>query len=120
VAGLGAASGGLERLRRRQDFDRVFRAGRQVAGRLLVLRLAPGTAGRTRIGIAVGRQVGGAVGRNRVRRRWREVVRLGPKVAGAWDLVLVARAPSRDAPWEALQQAWREALERAGLLAAGG
>ena len=105
----------MGRLRSRRDFDRVFGQGRVLVGRLLVLRVARGTTSGSRIGFAVGRQLGGAVVRNRLRRRWREVVRLGPPLPGEWDLVLVARAPSRLADTAALAAGWREAVRRAGL-----
>jgi ribonuclease P protein component len=103
------------RLRGRADFDRVFRQGRAVAGRLLVIRYARQAEAQTRVAFAVGRQLGGAVLRNRVRRRWREVVRGGPPLRAGWDVVLIARAPCVGASWEALVDAWAEAVRRAGL-----
>lgn len=59
---------GYDSLRRRADFSRVSRRGRRQAGRLLTcLMLA--SRERTRIGVTVSSQVGGAVVRNRLRRR---------------------------------------------------
>ena len=109
-----------DRLRSRADFDKVFRSGRTVANRLVVVRVVPNGLERSRVGFAVGRQLGGAVVRNRVRRRWREVVRLGPPVPPGWDIVLVARGAARDAEWVALAGAWRETLARSGLVTARG
>ena len=91
-----------------------------MASRLVVLRLVRGGPGRTRVGFAAGRQLGGAVVRNRLRRRWREVVRRGPALPKGWDLVVVARAGGRSAPFAALVAAWSDVLRRAGLLGAGG
>ena len=108
-------SSGWTRLRKRADFQRVFLRGRSLAGRLLVLRWAPGSDGTVRIGLAAGRHLGGAVIRNRVRRRWREVIRRGPGLSGAWDLVLVARQPCVDASWSELAGAWADAVRRAGI-----
>jgi ribonuclease P protein component len=108
----------VERLRRRQDFERVFRSGRQAATRLLVVRFMQGTAGRCRLGVAVSRQAGSAVRRNRTRRRVREVVRRGPALAGGWDIVVIARAASREAEWGSLCAAWRELVAHSGVLAA--
>ncbi len=52
---------------------------------------APGTATSSRVGLAVGRAVGGAVERNRVKRWIREAVRRAlPALVGTWDLVIVA------------------------------
>ena len=64
------------RLSRSRDFDTVYRAGRSVSTRYLTLycftRPDPDDDGEPRLGLAVSRQVGGAVVRNRVKRRLRE------------------------------------------------
>jgi ribonuclease P protein component len=110
------------RLRRKQDFDRLFAAGRMVMSSFFVLRFvrssqSPGCA---RIGIAVGRRLGSAVLRNRLRRRWREIVRMGPMIEPGWDLVVVVRAGSRFAPLSVLRDRWVMVLERSGLTVAAG
>jgi len=52
---------------------------------------APGTASSSRVGLSVGRAVGGAVERNRVKRWIREAVRRDlPGLVGTWDLVVIA------------------------------
>jgi ribonuclease P protein component len=60
-------------LRRRSDFARVARHGRRNAGRHLVCLILDGRE-RTRVGMTVSAQVGGAVVRNRVRRRLRAIL----------------------------------------------
>ncbi|HYU20976.1 MAG TPA: ribonuclease P protein component [Chloroflexota bacterium] len=105
------------RLRRDTDFKRVRAAKRSWAHPLLVLFVAPNEAQATRVGISVGKQVGGAVVRNRVRRRVREAVRLRhPELRSGQDLVFIARPPSANADWSALQGATEELLRRAQLL----
>lgn len=112
----------LERLRRRADFDRVFSGGRSVAAALVIVRFARRVppVGTARVGIAVGKRIGSAVVRNRLRRRWREVVRLGPPIAVGWDVVVVVRAGCRSAGWDELRRAWVEALRRGGIGGAAG
>ena len=64
------------RLLRHSDFDRVYKQGkRHFSSHMTVfyLRQAEGSA---RIGFTVGRVLGGAVQRNRIKRRLREAVRL--------------------------------------------
>ena len=71
----------------------------------------------TRIGITVSRGVGGAVVRNRVRRRVREAVRLRyDRLARGWDLVFVARAASAETGGGELARAVEALLRRADLL----
>ncbi len=63
------------RLRRPADFRHVFRDGKRVGGRYLVVHVLLQEEGVSRLGLAVSRKVGRAVVRNRVRRRLREIFR---------------------------------------------
>jgi ribonuclease P protein component len=106
------------RLTRSADFERTTRAGKRWAGDLVVVYHLPG-AGPTRVGLAVGRRIGTAVVRNRVRRRLREAVRpLLPHLAGG-DLVVVARAGAERAEVADLARSIAALAETAGLLAGG-
>lgn len=91
------------RLTRSADFDRVYRRGRSAATRSFVLYAFPSAARddeeRTdaepavRLGVSVGRKVGGAVDRNRVKRVLREAFwALDDQVPEDHDFVIVARA----------------------------
>jgi ribonuclease P protein component len=96
----------------------VRRSGHSWAHPLLILFAARSESGTTRIGITVGRQVGGAVVRNRVRRRISESVRKRHEgLPVGWDLVFVARAASAEAGYWELAAAVEALLVRAGLLA---
>lgn len=95
-----------------------MRAGKQSwAHPLLVLYVAPSDVGLTRAGIVVGKRVGGAVVRNRVRRRIREALRLRhADLPPGYDLVFIAREPSARAAWSELRAAVDRLLRRAKLL----
>lgn len=80
------------RLSRSRDFDAVYRHGRSVSTRFLVLYWFPRVEGdESRLGLAVPRKVGGAVVRNRIRRQLKEVWRQLEEVPGGNDYVFVAR-----------------------------
>jgi ribonuclease P protein component len=89
------------RLSRSRDFDAVYRHGRSVSTRFLVLyRFDRGddTERDARLGIAVPKKIGGAVTRNRIKRRLREAWReLLPTVDEGVDYVLLVRPPLAEA-----------------------
>jgi len=83
------------RLTRSRDFDAVYRHGRSVSTRFLVLYWFPREdAGEPRLGLAVPKASGSAVVRNRIKRQLREIWRakLGEEaIDAASDYVLVVR-----------------------------
>ncbi len=88
------------RLSRSRDFDAVYRHGRSVSTRFLVLywfdRSEEGDD--PRLGIAVPKQLGGAVVRNRIKRQLREAWRAQlDRVPAGSDYVLIARPGLPDA-----------------------
>lgn len=84
------------RLSRSGDFDRAYREGRAHGNRFLVLYAFPRPADEAegaRLGVSVGRKVGGAVERNEVKRALREAFwALDDRLPPTHDFVLVARA----------------------------
>jgi ribonuclease P protein component len=83
------------RLSRSGDFERAYREGRSHANRFVILYAFPRPPGEeegVRLGVSVGRNLGGAVERNKAKRALREAF---PTVAGrlpdGHDYVLVAR-----------------------------
>jgi ribonuclease P protein component len=82
------------RLSRSRDFDAVYRAGRSVSTRYLVLYWFPrdDAEAEPRLGLAIPKAAGGAVARNRIKRQLREAWRAQlERVPGGRDYVLIAR-----------------------------
>jgi ribonuclease P protein component len=106
----------LPTLRRRADFEAIARDGSARSTPLLVLRWVHTGRAETRIGLSTPRTLGGAVQRNRVRRRLREILRrrlveIGP----GWDLLLIARPPAGQATFAELGIAVDALVRRAGI-----
>jgi ribonuclease P protein component len=121
------------RLSRSEDFTRVYRTGRSVANKYLVLYYfersgaGPGTvdaASGPRVGFSVSKRLGNAVDRNRIKRVLREAFRMcGGPLGGNMDLVLIARTPIVElleaGGFAAVAEKMVEVLCKASLLSSG-
>ena len=106
------------RLKMSRDFARVRTEGRTVRGGLLTVGVLPVIEEAAfRVGLVTSRRVGGALVRNRVRRRLREIVRRHQHAlqGGHW-LVVIARPAAASASSVALEEEWLRLLGRAGIL----
>lgn len=71
---------------------------------------APGPA--TRYGVLVGRRLGNAVTRNRIKRRIREIVRLSEMQCGPRDILILPTSPCARVPMTELREELRALLSR--------
>jgi len=84
---------GFVRIRLRDDFARIYAARRYASDKRLTIYVLENELPFTRIGMSVGRKVGGAVVRNLIRRRIREAFRLHKtELPVGYDLLCVVRA----------------------------
>ncbi|MBX6378600.1 MAG: ribonuclease P protein component, partial [Clostridia bacterium] len=80
----------------------VFATGRKVMNRLVVVYYRQRGTGSVRLAVTVARRSGGAVVRNRMKRRVREAARHEVSRRGGWvkvdglDVVLIARGAVRE------------------------
>lgn len=82
------------RLRTQKEFAACFEAGRRYHGKIFLLFVLPRPEpdAAWRLGLAIGKKVGNAVVRNRVKRVLRESMRLiAPAAVSALDIVIVAK-----------------------------
>jgi ribonuclease P protein component len=107
-------------MRRSSDFGAAVRRGRRAGAGTLVVHVLPGNASSQDpvvVGFVVSKAVGGAVVRNRTKRRLRALARplLGRLVPGT-RLVVRAQPAAAHAPTSALGSDLSRALHRAGAL----
>ena len=91
AANAGAGFPRAARLLKHSDFDRVYKQGRRHFSSHMTVFYLRQAEGGARVGFTVGRVLGGAVERNRIKRRLREAVRQRRSVltgAGAVDVVI--------------------------------
>lgn len=107
------------RLRRRSEFQRIYAAGKAYPESLVVLHVLSLTdrPDERQVGFSVSKKVGGAVVRNRVKRRLREIVKpMLPRIRPGLHLVIAARSRAAAATFPEMVQSVTRALARAGLL----
>src|SRR5438046_5031919 len=106
------------RLTHSAEFDQVKHSGSTRGGKLLMLNFAPVESSvPCRVGLIASRRIGGAVARNRVRRRLREIVRRHQHdLREDFWIVLVARRDAADANYRALEHEWLRLAKRASIL----
>jgi len=105
------------RLRDNERFQRVRREGRSWSHDLAVLCALSNGLQQSRFGFSVSKRIGGAVVRNKVKRRLREAARARQAlVEPGYDLVFIARKPITEAEYQQVDQAVDELLKRSGIL----
>jgi ribonuclease P protein component len=108
------------RLTRPSEFERVKKEGRSERGALLILgAIQSQDRHPLRAGFVTSKRIGGAVVRNRVRRRLREIVRKHQQDlrADLW-IVIIARPKAARATYRELEDEWLRLAKRASILAA--
>jgi ribonuclease P protein component len=100
-----------------RDFATLQQTGTARSHPLLVVRVLRTDLEVTRFGLATSRKLGGAVVRNRLRRRLREALRaLAPSFQPGWDVLIIARPALVTATHEELTGTVARLLRRGGVL----
>ena len=103
-------------IKRNHEFQRLYHKGKSAANPYLALYCRRRGGGGSRLGLTVGKKVGCAVRRNRVRRRLREIYRLHEEeFRPGWDIVVVARVKSAYAGYRQLEKSFLSLSDKLGL-----
>jgi ribonuclease P protein component len=100
-----------EHVRKRADFELIYKTGFKRSGRLMTMFTREREAGPARLGIAATKKMGAAVERNRAKRLARELFR-DHKPEGAVDVVVVPRREMLDATYARLETEFLTLLAR--------
>jgi len=85
-----------ESLRNKQEFDKVFDNGKRYHGEMMTAVIAK-TTGPAKLGIIVSRKYGGAVARNRIKRKIREAFRAIADTLTGIEFVIMPKEQSKRA-----------------------
>jgi len=104
-------------LSRPQDFAAIQGAGTTRSHPLFTVRFQRTGLETTRFGLSTGRRLGGAVVRNRVRRRLREVLKsMVLTCQPGWDVLIIARPAIVGIDHDTLVGALHRTLVRGGVI----
>jgi ribonuclease P protein component len=93
------------RLVRREEFDAVYRTGKRFSSSHFTVFVRRNELALNRFGFSIKKALGGAVVRNRIRRRLREVVRCRrQEILPGWDIVIHPKGSVGKAPFVAITE----------------
>lgn len=100
-----------EHVRKRADFELIYKTGFKRSGRLMTMFTRERETGSARLGIAATKKMGASVERNRAKRLARELFR-HHKPEGAIDVVVIPRREMLEAPYARLEAEFRTLLSK--------
>jgi len=103
-------------LKKNHEFKRLYKRGNSISSPFAVVYCRRNGLGENRLGLTVSTKIGGAVARNRVRRRFKEIYRLyEPQLSPGHDIVIVARVKARYAKYDELNRSLRSLFKKLKL-----
>jgi len=103
-------------LKKNHEFKRLYSKGKSVASSFAVIYCRRNGSAENRLGLSVSTKLGGAVQRNRVRRRLKEIYRINEgKVLAGYDIVIVARMKSRYARFRDIESSVLSLLKKLNI-----
>jgi ribonuclease P protein component len=107
-------------LKKNYEFKRLYNRGKSAASKYVVVYCNKNRKDYNQLGITVTTKIGGAVTRNRVRRRLKEIYRLNESnLQFGYDIVIVARMRSVDSSWQELESSVLYLFKKLGIWTQG-
>src|SRR5690625_1465175 len=106
------------RVKKNSEFQEIFKSGKSFANRELVIyyKEKPSQT-HFRVGISVGKKIGNAVTRNRIKRYIREsILDLENKIIPKVNIIIVARQPTKDLGYDEIRKSLLHLLRKQKLL----
>lgn len=104
------------RLKESSEFAKLRTEGTSYPGRYVVLSVLKVSPEKPwRCGLITSKKAGGAVQRNLIRRRLREIHRQVP-IEDGWEIVTIARWRAKEASFDQLKEDWIRTARRAKIL----
>ena len=103
-------------LKNNYEFRRLYTKGKSAASSYAVVYCRKNRSFVNKLGLTVSTKLGKAVHRNRIRRRYKEIYRLNEdRFNTGYDIVIVARFKSRNAPYRVLETDFLNLCGRLGI-----
>ena len=91
-------------LKKNNDFRKVYKKGKFLKDKYLVIYVLKNDIGINRLGISVSKKVGNSVVRHHITRLVRESYRLHEEMFhSSWDIVVIARVASKDKSYREIE-----------------
>jgi ribonuclease P protein component len=102
-----------ERIRKSSEFAQVFKKGRRLKFAGFRVCAMKNNLDYSRIGLSAGKRLGGAVRRNRIKRRIRELFRQNKgKFSTGFDMVFMPDSKCASMDWEELRKGFEQLVRR--------
>lgn len=104
----------IERLKKNTDFKNVYKKGRSIADKYMVICFFRNNMNITRVGYTASKKVGKSVIRNRARRLMKESFRNNSEnVKVGYDIVFIARARIKDSEYNEVEKSLKRVIKKA-------
>lgn len=105
-----------ESLKKNYEFKRLYLRGKKEADPFLAVYCRKNKTAVNRVGITVGKKIGNAVQRNRLRRRIKEAYRINENIfLPGYDIVIVGRVKASFSGFDELCQSMKNLFSKMGI-----